>query len=370
MCRIWYNYCQKGSDKTMTDDFSILQSIIENSGREGYITDEKFNVLWTNSDKSLIGVLLESNHGTLVQPKEKETAISCSDGSVLKITPLIKNGRPQGYLFERYISNQIVDMLSKTSVFKSFSRQYSDFRESTMELLMHLQAENAENIHKEDIDETNRLIAGSVNKTGLFKILSPEDEPLTVDLYVPISYCCGSMQIVANRSQVDIVSDIAPGLFASTHHTSFEYVFINLLLNAYAHGDPEGKRILVKGYRDMDDVVIEIHDNGKNADLERINSFRTLYAADRPHTEGEGLGIAIAQIFADRYGGTLSFSISELGGLCARLRLPYKIPDSRISLFSPAYNDDEDKLMIDLMRKCFSAEELKSLAKKQKMLPH
>lgn len=118
--------------KSMISDYSVLKSIIENGGREGYITDERFNVVWTNSQKPLTEILLCSEHSSLERARTKEAMISCSDGSALKITPIMVDGKAEAYVFERFMGNQILDMLSKTSVFYSFAEQYNSFRDSSL----------------------------------------------------------------------------------------------------------------------------------------------------------------------------------------------------------------------------------------------
>lgn len=342
--------------KSMISDYSVLKSIIENGGREGYITDERFNVVWTNSQKPLTEILLCSEHSSLERARTKEAMISCSDGSALKITPIMVDGKAEAYVFERFTGNQILDMLSKTSVFYSFAEQYNSFRDSSLELLLKA-AENDRFI----AEKTDKLTAGSVNKSGSFKILSPESEPITMDLYVPLSYCCGSLQILANYTDLKLETEISMGLFTLTHLTSFEYVVLNLIINAYQNAEPGNRKLLVRGYRKDDNVIVEIHNNGDAPDIEKIEAFRHIYAVDRPEYSGEGLGIAMVQLFADKYNGEFLMSRSHLGGLCAELRLPYRLPDSRVSLFSPNYGENDDELMIELLKKCFTAKQLSVL---------
>ena len=69
----------------------------------------------------------------------------------------------------------------------------------------------------------------------------------------------------------------------------------------------------------------------------------------------------MVQLFADKYNGEFLMSRSHLGGLCAELRLPYRLPDSRVSLFSPNYGENDDELMIELLKKCFTAKQLSVL---------
>ncbi len=71
---------------------------------------------------------------------------------------------------------------------------------------------------------------------------------------------------------------------------------LNLIINAYQNAEPGNRKLLVRGYRKDDNIIVEIHNNGDAPDIEKIEAFRHIYAVDRPEYSGEGLGIAMVQL--------------------------------------------------------------------------
>jgi hypothetical protein len=302
--------------------------------------------------------LLNSNNTGCNFVKNKETFVGCSDGSTLKVTPLNDDGQVSGYFFERYSSNELVEMLAKTDVFSEFSKQYDDFRTSMLELLLTYRSMTEKKSSKTSETNHEKFFAGTVNTVSLLKILSNNTPTNTFDLYVPLSSCCGAFQTLSDKTDFTLKAEMCQGLYVNAHRSSFEYVLINLLLNAYGYCNAEHKEITLKAFRRNSDVIIEVSDNGSNADLEYIKSFQTAYAALKPKTDGEGLGISMTRIFADKYNANLEFEHSETGGLCVRLTLPYCSPDNRIFLFSDNFRTDRcsERTLSEMLKKFFSPE--------------
>jgi two-component system sensor histidine kinase KdpD len=86
-----------------------------------------------------------------------------------------------------------------------------------------------------------------------------------------------------------------------------EQVFFNLLDNA-AKYTPSGTRICIAGYQDVDNVILEIIDEGAGipaqAAIAIFEKFTRLEAEDRTRA-GTGLGLAICRGFIEAMGGTI-----------------------------------------------------------------
>ena len=78
------------SDK-MSFDITALKLLAANSGRDSYITDERFGLLWSNTDTELVEILLNSDSEMFRKYPNKEVFMNCPDGA-LKAAPIIENG--------------------------------------------------------------------------------------------------------------------------------------------------------------------------------------------------------------------------------------------------------------------------------------
>ena len=94
----------------------------------------------------------------------------------------------------------------------------------------------------------------------------------------------------------------------------------NLIENAAKYGQG---RVFVTVSREAGYVEILVEDDGRGIpEAERVNVLERGARLDTGKP-GTGLGLAIVRDVAEIYGGTIALEESEdLGGLCARLRLP------------------------------------------------
>lgn len=92
-------------------------------------------------------------------------------------------------------------------------------------------------------------------------------------------------------------------------------VFINLLDNAIKNTPDYGK-IDILLYKDIDQIVVVIHDSGKGInenDFDRL--FEKFYKGDRSrHSSGNGLGLPIVKKIIDLHGYTIQVTNSPTGG--------------------------------------------------------
>jgi len=89
---------------------------------------------------------------------------------------------------------------------------------------------------------------------------------------------------------------------------------------------PRGGRVDIGIYRDGNEAVLRIEDNGPGippADIDRI--FEPFYRGSRPTEDGSGLGLSIVKRIVDRLGGSIvleNISGETSTGLRAIVRLP------------------------------------------------
>ncbi|MGH8915672.1 MAG: ATP-binding protein [Acidimicrobiia bacterium] len=105
----------------------------------------------------------------------------------------------------------------------------------------------------------------------------------------------------------------------------------NLLTNAIRYG---GDRVIITGHVVDNDLVLEIHDNGKGVPTRFEHAIweRFERGAHRLNavTPGMGIGLAIVQAIAQAHGGRAEYRRSErLGGACFSLLIPGSVVNER-----------------------------------------
>jgi len=100
-------------------------------------------------------------------------------------------------------------------------------------------------------------------------------------------------------------------------------VWMNLLTNAIRF-TPEGGRITVRASELLDDIQVEVEDDGCGMTPEvRARVFERFYQGDRSRSnEGNGLGLALVKRVVELSGGSVDVESSPGSGSVFRVRLP------------------------------------------------
>lgn len=103
------------------------------------------------------------------------------------------------------------------------------------------------------------------------------------------------------------------------------HVLVNLLDNAYKHSG-ENTQILLRAYRDNNNVIFEIADNGIGIDLAIIETlfegFVTLHKNIADGSRGVGLGLSICKAIVTAHNGSITANNQKTGGAIFRIVLP------------------------------------------------
>jgi two-component system osmolarity sensor histidine kinase EnvZ len=127
------------------------------------------------------------------------------------------------------------------------------------------------------------------------------------------------------RQDLTIHDDnIERGHILRIHPNGMERAIANLLTNACKYG----KQAWVSVRKIDDDIEITVDDDGPGiADELHEEVFKPFYRVEQsrnPETGGVGLGLAVTQDIIHSHGGAIALEASPQGGLCVRIRLPFR----------------------------------------------
>ncbi len=346
----------------MSFDYSMLVAIAENSGRETFITDENFNILWTNSETTLTANLLRSNARGISDLPDKENVISCTDG-ILKILPIIKDSQKLGYFIEKYESAGLLSMLSGTDFFEDFSEQYNALRREMADSVKDLCFRYGD---RNNYERLKQYLANSANMAAMLKVMSFKKDPGQIDLYRSASFCCDVFKVMLEgKKNVKFSFDLRPGLYAKVHRAAYEYALMNLLLNAYMYSYAPGnnkREMTLTAYNENDLNYTIVTDSGKSVRAKQLEKYKNpAFSARKEKDKGEGLGIAFVAAFAEKYHGSFNYEEAKDGGIKAVLTLPYDKNASNLVFMTPFGDERNRENFWDIVNKCATADDVKRI---------
>jgi signal transduction histidine kinase len=121
--------------------------------------------------------------------------------------------------------------------------------------------------------------------------------------------------------------DVPPGIHWTGDRTRLERLTLNLLNNAFIHGQPARGPVLLKleSHGQGRQAILTVEDQGPGLGVaERERLFTPFFRADASRTRatgGLGLGLLLCQRIAAAHGGTLTVETEEGQGFKAVLRL-------------------------------------------------
>jgi two-component system, OmpR family, sensor histidine kinase KdpD len=157
-----------------------------------------------------------------------------------------------------------------------------------------------------DARRLDRYIANLLDMTRIETGLA-DATTSRIDLADAVSVALDRCARTLHRHRVDI--ELAADLpMLAGDEVLLEHVLFNLLDNA-AKYTPPNSLVQLQAFRDQDNVVIEVADEGEGirpADLERI--FDKFYRGERPgrQSPGIGLGLSICRGYVEAMGGHIS----------------------------------------------------------------
>ena len=135
-------------------------------------------------------------------------------------------------------------------------------------------------------------------------------------------------QLEAQKANINLKSDIVPDLpliIGDPFH--LRRVFDNLLTNAFKFTPPEGT-ILLRSWREGEELIIEVADTGDGISPEEMQRiFERFYqaksqSASHHKGKGTGLGLALVREIVEAHRGKVTVRSSPGKGTAFKIRLP------------------------------------------------
>lgn len=175
---------------------------------------------------------------------------------------------------------------------------------------------------KSDLDEMEHMI----DEYLAFAKGEAGETPAPVD--IPAMLQAAAEDVKRAGSEVEIVAPA--GLTVPLRPLAIRRALTNLAGNAASHGEHVrlSARALASG-----GLEIGVEDDGpgipEDMHEEAFRPFSRLDESRNQNRKGVGLGLAIARDVARSHGGDIVLGRSDLGGLCAVIRLPARVEPSR-----------------------------------------
>jgi signal transduction histidine kinase len=126
--------------------------------------------------------------------------------------------------------------------------------------------------------------------------------------------------IVETLPDAEIRIDVPAELTTLADTQAFDRIATNMLANAVRHGAPP---IVVSARNGERQFELWVEDHGPGIDRKLVESiFDPFTRGQTGRRDGAGLGLSIAQSYAQAHGGTLAYERVEPHGACFRLILP------------------------------------------------
>ena len=153
--------------------------------------------------------------------------------------------------------------------------------------------------------------------------------PKRTDLASLVETSLSSAQASAQRSHVEIASDVPSPLWAYADPLRIGQVLDNLVSNAIKYS-PDGGKVSISAQADRQWVRLSVRDTGMGMSGEdaarAFNRFFRAESAQKAAIPGAGLGLSITRMIVERHGGSIMCESGEGRGSTFTVTLPAEGP--------------------------------------------
>lgn len=150
-------------------------------------------------------------------------------------------------------------------------------------------------------------------------------KPISIDLGMITTEVCDSLEVLASEKRQRIELDLADLVQVAAEPVLLRQAIANLVHNAIRYSPP-GSTIRIATRRSHGEAVIEVTDEGPGIGAEhRQMVFERFFRIDKARSRaegGSGLGLALAKLSVESFGGTIELFSEPGEGCLFRIRLP------------------------------------------------
>lgn len=261
-------------------------------------------------------------------PPKRAVVLMHDSGLPAEISPVFEGDDVCGCIVRLITRSHLADLHFHSSDSDTFRLITADTRSALTELFFRrdalLRSRGQEELIEplSEISESAlcRMLASSVNLNELAYYFSDEPDFEFCDISMRVNMTLDWAEKLLNKNGCKLHRDIGEAICSDVRFSRLEAVMLNLIVNSYMYCSAEDKEISVKLCDIRGDLYLSVSDNGTAADLERLNAAAE-GALCRREGAGEGLGLMIARLFAERYDGELTFELDSEGRLTTEVSM-------------------------------------------------
>lgn len=187
-------------------------------------------------------------------------------------------------------------------------------------------AKVARNIHRGATNLNNRineLLDIARGEVGLLKI-----KPKKMNVHQLLTNVANYIQPLMDRNRQAFIYDITEApLYAWADEERLQQVILNLLVNA-SKFSPEESKIILKGKKDSDSLIVQIEDNGPGVSEEYqkkiFKPYQRYDTGNRECMSGLGLGLSLCKSIVELHGGKIWLQSEKGEGTVFTFTVPLK----------------------------------------------
>lgn len=317
---------------------STVDSVIsfyKNTDEKVLVADERLAVLWKNDDSLPDFVSVETFGNAFSLPLRESKILQYTDRYTVKILPVVEQGAPVGYVLTFFDPEDIETLYDRSVHYKYKRNMTGNERMELMPIINTLDEYHSQgkDVPSEFLDEAKKQVTKLLSSTVNYSELSKYYNGRIYTELLNASQCIQeTAELFGSRfsDKCNFDFHIQSGIFINMNSDCMTNALLNLLVNAYMYNDKADKQVSLKAYKKDDKLLIEVSDNGENADVNKMQRAMQPFMGLDKFGEGESLGLALANKFAEYFGGTL-FIEHDSSGLTVRLTLDAEIKEKPTS---------------------------------------
>jgi len=307
------------------------------------ITDQSFNVLWTNNSdvfKPLKDNNIKSCIDFPLNFDEKSNSIltaTVNDSNfTINLLPIFENSILEGYLINFVNLKHII----KHQINKDFSEyqieNFANVREQisgiiTSATLLHDSLERMElydelKLLNQQINYCYKILASILNPTEIAKYSFGLHNIVKVNASIFLNDILSIVKTLLRGNDVAIDYECDENIFINVDLDRFVVLILNFIINSLQYNFEEKKKIHVTLRKSSDYATLSITDNGCGISSTKLNEIFENIRNDKLDlfdlSKKIGLGYQIAEFFCNNFNSTMYLSSKENVGTTVSLKIP------------------------------------------------